>query len=149
MARPTTAGAPPAHLLDNRTGYLLHRAGFLILQRVEQALEPLRLTGRTFFVLAAVRNHALSQQEVSQLFTLDPTTVVTIIDDFEEAGFVTRRRNAADRRRYDLALTPDGEKVLREAMKRTDQVENAFLGTLDDKDRAEFRRMLLSILGDA
>jgi DNA-binding MarR family transcriptional regulator len=150
MARPYSAVVPPAHLLGDRTGYLLHRAGHLILQRLEHELQPLGLTGRTFFVLAAVRSHApLSQQDVSQLFSLDPTTVVTIIDDFERAGLVTRRRNADDRRRYDLALTSAGEDRLASATDAAAQVEDAFFRALSPRRRAALRGALTAVLRDS
>jgi DNA-binding MarR family transcriptional regulator len=149
VTRPTSAGQPPASLLTDRTAYLLHRAGYLILHHVEQELQPLELTGRMFFVLAMVRSHApLSQQDVSHLFSLDPTTVVTIVDEFERMGLVTRRRNVADRRRYDLVLTPAGEERLSAAMKVLAGVEKQFFRSLTPQRRAALHRALDDVLDD-
>jgi DNA-binding MarR family transcriptional regulator len=149
MARPTAVGLPPAPLLGDHTGYLLHRAGFLVIRAVEQALEPLGLTGRTFFALTALRTLSpLSQQELSQLFALDPATVVAMVDQFEATGLVERQRSTADRRRYDLVLTPAGAKLVAKATDIVTGVEERFLAPLAARQRATLHKTLMVILRD-
>jgi len=149
MARPTTAGAPPATLLGDHTGYLLHRAGYLIIQEVEQVLAPMGLTGRKFFALTALRSLApVSQQELSQLFALDPATVVAMVDEFEAAGLVERRRSAIDRRRYDLVLTPHGVRLLASATEAVTALEESFLKVLSSRERTALHNSLTVILRD-
>ena len=149
MARPSSAGAPPASLLGDHTGYLLHRAGYLIIRAVEQALAPYGLTGRKFFALTALHSLApLSQQELSQLFALDPTTVVAMVDEFEAAGLVERRRSTADRRRYDLVPTAAGEALLVQATEVVTEVENAFLEPLTGTQRNALHKSLTAVLRD-
>lgn len=149
MARRATAGEPPAVLLGDHTGYLLHRAGFLLISAVEQELKPLNLTGRTFFALTALRSLApLSQQELSQLFALDPKTVMTFVDEFERSGLVERQRSSDDRRRYDLILTPAGAGLLDRATEMVTRVEESFLGVLGSQQRNALHRSLTLILKD-
>lgn len=149
MARPSSAGTPPPSLLRDHTGYLLHRAGFLVLRAVEQALAPLGLTGRKFFALTALHDLApLSQQELSNLFALDPTTVVAMVDGFEAAGLVRRRRSEADRRRYDLVPTEAGAELLATATRAVTEVEEAFLAPLTERQRAAMHRNLTAVLRD-
>ncbi|WP_242553844.1 MarR family transcriptional regulator, partial [Streptomyces beijiangensis] len=61
------------------------------------------MRSRYFFVLASLAGGPeLSQQDLSRLLNLDPTTVVTVIDEMERNQHVERRRTPADRRRYNL-----------------------------------------------
>jgi len=149
MARPTKVGKPPAPLLGNHTGYLLHRAGYLMIRAVEQELEPLGLTGRMFFALIALHTLSpLSQQELSQLFAIDPATVVAMVDGFETNGLVERRRSTADRRRYDLVLTPAGARLVEQATNVVTEVEEKFLEALGPRQRATLHKTLTVILRD-
>lgn len=129
--------------LGERTGYLLHKASMVLEADVEQALAEIGLRARDFFVLAALAGGVpLSQQDLSRLLGLDPTTVVAVIDDLEGREYVERRRNPADRRRYNLILTDAGSEALREADRAATEAETAFLGQLDDDERALLHAML-------
>jgi DNA-binding MarR family transcriptional regulator len=147
MARPPIAGAPPAVLLGDHTGYLLHRAGFLLNSAVEQALAPLNLTGRKFFALTALQSLApLSLQELSQLFALDKALVLAMVDEFEESGVVRRQPSTVDRRRKDLVLTRVGIKLLARATAMVNTVEESFLDGLGPRQRATLHRLLTVVL---
>lgn len=149
MARPPIAGAPPAVLLGDHTGYRLHRAGMLLHSAVEQALAPLNLTGRKFFALTALQHLApLSLQELSQLFALDKALVLAMVDEFEQSGLVERQRSTVDRRRNDLVLTAAGRRLLARATRIVSTVEGDFLGGLTDRQRAELHRLLTIVLRD-
>ncbi|WFB09900.1 MarR family winged helix-turn-helix transcriptional regulator [Streptomyces sp. LX-29] len=135
--------------LVNRTGYLLNKAGALLMQEAEQVLEGQGMRMRYFYVLAALEGrHPLSQQDLSRLLNLDPTTMVAIIDEMESAGHVERRRNPADRRRYILHLTDDGRRALGRASLAVGEVEERFLATVVDRDRERLRQILRRLLAD-
>lgn len=147
MARPPTAGAPPAALLGDHTGYLLHRAGFLMISAVEQTLAPLGLTGRKFFALTALQSlPAQSQRELSELFTLDPAVVVAMVDELEASRLVRRQQSSVDRRRNDLVLTPAGTKLLARATKIVTQVEESVLADLGPRQRTTLHQLLTIVL---
>ncbi|GAB3167195.1 MarR family winged helix-turn-helix transcriptional regulator [Streptomyces incanus] len=129
--------------IAERPGYLLHKAALLLLEDVEKALETVGMRSRYFFVLASLAGGPeLSQQDLSRLLNLDPTTVVTVIDEMERNQHVERRRNPADRRRYNLILTDAGRAALAAVDSVVTEVETAFFGTLDDDEREVMRRML-------
>ncbi|MFF0103758.1 MarR family winged helix-turn-helix transcriptional regulator [Streptomyces hirsutus] len=150
MARSGNAERDGAHLrpredffIAERPGYLLHKAGLILLEDVEKALETVGMRSRYFFVLASLAGGPeLSQQDLSRLLNLDPTTVVTVIDEMERNQHVERRRNPADRRRYNLILTDAGRAALAEVDSVVTEVETAFFGALDDDEREVMRRML-------
>ncbi|MEK8145195.1 MarR family winged helix-turn-helix transcriptional regulator [Streptomyces sp. M10(2022)] len=83
------------------------------MEEAERALTTQGMRLRYFYVLAALDSDlSLSQQDLSRLLNLDPTTMVALIDEMESAGHVERRRNPSDRRRYILRLTEGGREAL-------------------------------------
>ncbi|MFJ9248258.1 MarR family winged helix-turn-helix transcriptional regulator [Streptomyces sp. NPDC101776] len=138
-------GASPRKdfLIAERPGYLLHKAGLVLVEDVEKALGAVGMRIRYFFVLAALAGGPeLSQQDLSRLLNLDPTTVVTVIDEMESNAHVERRRNPADRRRYNLILTETGREALATADRVATEVESAFFGALSKEEQAVLRKML-------
>ncbi|MGP4044406.1 MarR family winged helix-turn-helix transcriptional regulator [Streptomyces sp. 2A115] len=150
QAMPTPA--EPAGLdfpLVSRTGYLLHKAGSLLMEDAEKALAAQGMRLRYFYVLAALESGlSLSQQDLSRLLNLDPTTMVALIDEMEGAGHVERRRNPSDRRRYILHLTDGGREALERAGHAVDEVEREFLSSVPEADRERLRTLLGDLLAD-
>jgi DNA-binding MarR family transcriptional regulator len=150
MARSTNAereaaGPSPRKdfLLAERPGYLLHKTALLLVEDAERALSSVGMRTRDFFVLAALASGPdLSQQDLSRLLNLDPTTVVTVIDDLERRSYVERRRSKADRRRYNLILTEDGRAALEKADRVATDIEATFFANLTEDERALLRSML-------
>ncbi|MEU7040947.1 MarR family winged helix-turn-helix transcriptional regulator [Streptomyces varsoviensis] len=144
---------PTAETVDfplvHRTGYLLHKAGLLLMHEADRALESRGMRMRYFYVLAALEGQiSLSQQDLSRLLNLDPTTMVALIDEMEEAGHVERRRNPADRRRYILHLTDAGRQALAGATRAVDDAEQGFLAAVGSADRDRLRQILGELLAD-
>jgi DNA-binding MarR family transcriptional regulator len=75
-------------------------------------------------------NPGISQNDLSREVGLDKSVTVTIVDDLERAGWATRTRSEADRRRHELHATPAGEAKLDELFKVLEQTEDAALHTL-------------------
>jgi DNA-binding MarR family transcriptional regulator len=130
-------------LLAGRLGFLFHKSALVLVEDVETALAAIGMRTRYFFVLASLAGGPkLSQQDLSRLLNLDPTTVVTVIDEMERNKHVERRRNPSDRRRYDLFLTELGRAALAEADAVATAVESAAFGILSDGERDVLRRLL-------
>ena len=124
-------------------GFLLHKAALLLVEDVEAALEAVDMRARYFFVLACLAGGPrLSQQDLSRLLNLDPTTVVSVIDEMERNKHVERRRDPADRRRYHLLLTEAGREALAAADRVATDTESGFFGALSDEEAAALRGML-------
>jgi DNA-binding MarR family transcriptional regulator len=141
--------SPPesAAQLTQRTGYLAHKVGYLIIRDVEEALEPLKVSSRSYFVLAAVgQSPPPSQNDLARLLSIDPTTIVAVVDELERAGLIARRRNVADRRRYDLVLTPAGAETLDRAHQIADETEARFFAPLNRAQRDQLHGFLALLL---
>jgi DNA-binding MarR family transcriptional regulator len=125
--------------LADRTGFLAQKVGTLFLQAVGEQLGELGLGNRPFFVLAGIAHAApISQQDLSRALSIDPTTMVALVDELEQGGFVQRTRNPRDRRRYDLTLTDAGAQSLASAQEAMDEVEEAFFSPLSDAERRRY-----------
>lgn len=60
------------------------------------------------------RNEGLSQTELADRIDMEPIPVGRVIDRLQKAGYVERRADPADRRRWRLHLTPKAQAVIAE-----------------------------------
>jgi DNA-binding MarR family transcriptional regulator len=117
--------------------------------RMAEALKSIGLTPAMFAVLNVLgaREGAI-QQELSSDMGMDPSTMVSLIDELESAGLAERRRRPGDRRAWEVAITPKGRRTLERARRFATQVEDDILGGLTPAERRQLltllRRALLS-----
>ena len=102
--------------LGERVDLLLCRVSGAVARRVSDALAPIDLNAGHHTVLRALTDDGPhSQQHLSTALRIDRTTMVGLIDVLEDRALVRRERNVADRRAYDVHVTPAGRDVLRRA----------------------------------
>jgi DNA-binding MarR family transcriptional regulator len=141
--------------LHRRLGAVLSWAAQNAQVVANQALEPLGLTVKHFGVMTFLRDEAepdhkrgsLSQQAIGERLLIDRTTMVSLIDDLERAGYVRRERNPADRRAYVITLTAAGRKAQAEAEEAVDAHALRFFGQLAEDERQELHRLLTRLIG--
>jgi DNA-binding MarR family transcriptional regulator len=142
-----TVNDPVAIPLADRTGFLAQKVGTLFLQAVGEHLSELGLGNRPFFVLAGIAHQApISQQDLSRALSIDPTTMVALVDELEQGGFVQRTRNPRDRRRYDVTMTESGAAALATALQAMEDVEEEFFSPLSDAERRRYHVYLEKLL---
>lgn len=133
--------------LSDALGYLLKRAQQRLSALAGAALEPLGVDRKEFGVLRVLAEGApLSQQGVAANLGVDPTTMVALIDALEDKGIVTRRPDAADRRRNAVELTAAGRALYRRADAAYVAAEDEFLAPLSSAEAEQFHRALRSLL---
>jgi DNA-binding MarR family transcriptional regulator len=152
MADPT-ADLPllPASL-HRRLGAVLYWASQNAQLIADQAVEPLGLTVKHFGVmtfLAQQEGDRLSQQAIGEQLRIDRTTMVSLIDDLEAAGYVKRERNPTDRRAYVLTLTPAGKRAQARAERALDARALKFFGRLTEAERQELHQLLERLIAPA
>ena len=136
--------AQPSELTS--TGYLLHLAGAEATRRWTRMLADLELTPHQFGVLITLREReSASQKELSAALGIDPRNAVPILDGLDSRGLVERRPAPADRRRYDITLTPTGRRTARELERVGREIEDELLAPLTDSERAALNRALTKI----
>ena len=136
---------PPA--LADLLGPLLGRAHEAHRALAADALAPFGLTPKAFGALAVLDAEGpLSQLELAGRQGIDRTTMVAVIDHLERAGAVERRRDAGDRRRYALHVTPAGRALLARATAAEREAEERFLEPLPVADRDRLKAALRALL---
>jgi DNA-binding MarR family transcriptional regulator len=142
---------PLPESLHPRLGAVLAWAAQNAQEVADRALEPLGLTVKHFGVLTFLRHEAesdrrLSQQAVGARLRIDRTTMVSLIDELERAGYVERERNPGDRRAYVLMLTAAGKKAQTRAEQAVDVQALEFFGRLSESERQELHQLLTRLI---
>ena len=88
-----------------------------------------------------------SQQGLGEVLSLDPSNVVGLLNELEERGLITRRRDPVDRRRHIVELSTAGEKALATAYVRLGLVEDDLLAALSAEERATLYHLLVRAAG--
>ncbi len=91
----------------------------------------------------------LSQQALGEALSLDPSNVVGLLNELEERGLITRQRDAADRRRHIVSLSPAGKEELATSGGQLTEVEDDVLKALSPAERATLRELLTRAVGGA
>jgi DNA-binding MarR family transcriptional regulator len=118
--------------------------------RIAEALESVGLTPALFGVLNVLgaRDGAI-QQEISASMGVDPSTMVSLIDELERAGLATRRPHPKDRRAREVAITAKGRQTLEQCRRMAVQVEDEVLGGLTAAERRQLLGLLRRALASA
>jgi DNA-binding MarR family transcriptional regulator len=90
----------------------------------------------------------LSQREISDRIGLDPSDLVGAIDVLEQGGFVERRRDPDDRRRYAVVITAAGRRADERLQVLIAEAGERVLVNLDAGERRRLAALLDKALGD-
>jgi len=88
-----------------------------------------------------------SQQGLGEVLSLDPSNVVGLLNELEERGLITRRRDPSDRRRNIVELSTKGEDALAAAYVRLRLVEDSLLAALSAEERVTLYDLLVRAAG--
>src|SRR5947199_10213645 len=99
--------------LDRSFGFLVNDVARLFGRRFDHSGRRLGLTRAQCRTLAYIaRNEGINQAGLADLLEIRPMTLVRQIDRMEEAGWIERRADPADRRARRLYLTAKARPVL-------------------------------------
>jgi DNA-binding MarR family transcriptional regulator len=124
---------------------LLTRLAKQVYRRSSEELLGMHL--RQLMTLSYLRDHeGAPQQELAEAFCMDANNVVLLLNELEQLGHVTRRRDTHDRRRHLVELTAQGSRALLRAERAQEEIEDEVLGALDQQERATLWRLLTRAL---
>lgn len=89
----------------------------------------------------------LTQHAVGLALSLDPSNVVGLLNELEERGLITRRRDPADRRRHIVELSPAGSGELTQAYSQLSAVEDELFKGLTANERVTLYGLLSRVVG--
>ena len=118
--------------------------------RIAEALSSVGLTPALFGVLNVLRaRDGAIQQEIASSMGIDPSTMVSLIDDLERAGLAERRPHPTDRRARAVAITPKGRRLLDRARRMATEVDSEVLRGLTAAERRDLMTLLRRALSAA
>src|SRR6266511_5316128 len=114
--------------VDEFAGQLFFRLWRVSHTRLAEALESVGLTTALFALLNVLgaREGAI-QQELGAAMGIDPSTMVSLIDELESAGLAKRRPHPQDRRAREVSITPKGRRLRERARELATRVEDDVL----------------------
>jgi DNA-binding MarR family transcriptional regulator len=118
--------------------------------RTSSLLATIGLTPPLFALLniVAARDGAI-QQELGAAMGVDPSTMVSLVDELERAGLAKRTPHPGDRRARAVTITPKGRRGLQDARELAFQVEDEVLHGLTGKEREQLKALLRRALESA
>lgn len=139
VGRPPSLLAQPSYLASQVSKY-----GRRLLER-ELRARALGLTHHA--VLSALRDFGpLSQQDLANSLDIYKSHLVAPIDDLELRGLVSRSRDASDRRRNQVALTPAGATLVDEIQQVDRRSQQGFLDALSAAEQRTLIALLARVL---
>jgi DNA-binding MarR family transcriptional regulator len=112
----------------------------------EPDLEALGLSPKAFFMLAAVEEHPFPA-ELARKMHLPPPTVTYMVKQLEEKGFLERRAEPGDLRKFRLVQTIAGREVLSQGRDVLSHVLGQRLRRLDQDEIISFGRLVERLAG--
>jgi DNA-binding MarR family transcriptional regulator len=110
----------------------------------ELSMSPGGLRPRHLIALRLLSEQGpVSQQGLADALSLDPSNVVGLLNELEERGLITRRRDPADRRRHIVELSAAGHNELDCTQARLGLVEDELLSALSAEERDTLYHLLL------
>ena len=112
----------------------------------EADLEALGLSPKAFFLLAAVEEHPFPA-ELARRMHLPPPTVTYMVKQLEARGFLVRRPEPGDLRKFRLVQTAAGLEALARGQAALGAVLSGRLRRLDEGEVAAFGRIMGRLAG--
>jgi len=107
------------------------------------ALQSIGLTPALFAVLNYLRaREGAIQQQIGSAMGIDPSTMVSLVDQLERAGLAKRRPQPQDRRAREVLITPKGRRTLKRARELAEEVEDDVLQGLSPAERRQLVTLL-------
>jgi len=140
-------GPPAVHgALTGYTGFLISRMGMVAAKRFSERLESLGLTTRMWGALNVLNAEgAITQHALCKCTGMDPSSMVSTIDELEAKGLVERRRHPTDRRAHALHLTAEGGKTLTRGRELAQRAQEDLLAPLNEQEREQLHSLLLRL----
>ena len=135
---------------NDSSGFLLWQVTTLWQRGIKKELDKIGITHPQFVLLASLLWLSKQQESVTQInlsahSQIDPMTASAIIKILQRKNLVAREEHHTDTRAKKIALTPEGLKTTKQAVKIIEKFDIRFFKPLDKKENS-FRQKLSSLL---
>jgi DNA-binding MarR family transcriptional regulator len=133
--------------MSDSLGFLISDVSRLMRRRFDERARLIGVTRAQWRTLVTLSRHeGINQGGLADLLEVEPITLCRMVDRLEEAALVERRRDPADRRAWQIFLTPKALPVLDQLRGLGDVLIEGALEGLSPARRAEFIDTLNVIL---
>lgn len=101
------------------------------------------------FLVEITMNPGHTQEAISERLLMDKTTTARAVKQLEQLGYITRRRDERDRRRYRLNPTAKGEAMLPLALETRKRAHKALSDGLSENDLKKAAEILRQMADNA
>jgi DNA-binding MarR family transcriptional regulator len=127
-------------------GFLLADNSRLARRAFDRKMREIGVTGpQARLLLTLSRCPGENQGFYAERLEVEPITLCRMTDRLEEANFIERRPDPADRRAWQLHLTDKSRKIVGQLQRKVDSLVDDMLTGLSAAERAEFARLLKAV----
>jgi DNA-binding MarR family transcriptional regulator len=143
---PPRIGSSAVEELGSTTGFLLALVGQEATRELRDALTAHDLKPRQFQILYLLADRGpTGQRELGETMAVDHSILVTMLNPLEADGLIRRERDATDRRRHVVTVTPAGRRRLASAARGQREAEDALFAGLTEQQRDQLRDLLIAL----
>lgn len=125
------------------TGFLISDVARLMRREFDARAKKLGVTRPQWRTLLVLQRHeGVRQTALAEKLEVEPISLCRMIDRLEESGLVERRRDPADRRAWQLFLTPEAGPLLTQLHRIAGDIGSDVFHWLDDEQEAAFAATL-------
>jgi DNA-binding MarR family transcriptional regulator len=134
--------------MRDRVPFLLYRASQISLSLANEMLVAVALNARQVGILTMVTElEPMTQKSLADALRIDRTTMVALLDDLEDKGYVARQRHPRDRRAFLVQPTESGRAAKDAAVRILDEQQRRFLAPLTPAESAQLSALLKRLNG--
>jgi MarR family transcriptional regulator, lower aerobic nicotinate degradation pathway regulator len=132
--------------LTRHTGYLISRMGMVAQRQFAERIAAVGLSLRGWGALNVLDHEGeIAQHALCKRVGMDPSSMVSTIDELEAQGLVERRPNPEDRRAHALHITAKGRNTLAEGRQLARRAQDELLAPLEQSEREQLHGLLLRL----
>lgn len=135
--------------MEDNIAFLCMDVSRLLRKQLDEAARVVGATGaqwRTLLILR--RSPGLTQGALAEYMDVEPMTVCRMVNRLEQAGFVERRRDPADRRAWQLFLTEAAEPVVEDLQQIGFSILDRIIKDLNQDQVEQLRALLNHVRGN-
>lgn len=139
----------PARRKDGHAGaestllYVVKQVELAVRARLDEILRPAGISVLQYTALTVLERHPdLTSAQLARNSFVTAQSMADMVIALQDRGLIERHRDAQDRRRLVLALTPRGQRLLKRYRPKVEALEEEMLAGLTARQAADLRRSL-------
>ncbi len=123
--------------------YSIKRVELVVRAHLDELLKPAGITPVQYTALTVLEQHdGLPAAQLARRSFVTAQSMADLVRILERRGLIVRERNAENRRELLIRLTDDGRVLLAEHADDVQALEQRMVGTLSERQIAQFRSVL-------